>query len=50
MKERPPGGPGVQMGQRTAKLLEDGHPCRLVVLATWRSPDKAAGHWGVHQA
>lgn len=32
MKERPPGGPGVQVTrQRTAKLLEDGHPCPLVV-------------------
>lgn len=27
MTERPPGGPGVQTGQRAAKLLEDGHPC-----------------------
>lgn len=40
----------MQTGQRTAKLLEDGHACPLGVLATWRSPDKAAGHWAVRQA
>ena len=45
-----PRGPRVQTGQRKAKLLEDGHPCPLRLLATWRSRNKGAGHWGVRQA
>lgn len=45
-----PGGPAVHTGQRTGKLLEDGLPSPLGVLATWRSPDEAAGHWAVRQA
>lgn len=40
----------MQTSQRKAKLLEDGHPCPLGLLATRQSPDKGAGHWGVRQA
>lgn len=40
----------MHTGQRTGKLLEDGLPSPLGVLATWRSPDEAAGHWAVRQA